>query len=51
MSFWTTLQGSGNVGDNIASTEGTITDLDGANVRHEEVTTSMWTKLAVVVGR
>ena len=34
ISFSTTRQGGGNVGYNIASTEGKITDLDGANVRH-----------------
>ena len=50
MSFWTTHQDGGNVGLNIASTEGIITALDGANVRHEEVTTVTQTKLAFVVG-
>ena len=39
------------MGENIASTTGTITDLDGANVRHKEFTTAIRTKLAVVVGR
>ena len=37
MSFCTTHQGGGNVVENIATAEGTITVLDGANVRHEEV--------------
>ena len=39
------------MGENIASTEGTITALDSANVRHKEVTTATRTKLAVVVGK
>ena len=38
------------MGENIASTEGTITNLDGANVRHEEFTTVTRKKIAVVVG-
>ena len=50
MSFWTTRQEGGDVGENIFTTEGTITAMDGANVRHEEVTTAKRTKLAVVVG-
>ena len=50
MSFWTTRQGGSDVGDNIASTEVTITDLDGATTWHEEVTTATQTKLAVMVG-
>ena len=48
--FCKTRQGGGDVGDNIASTEGKIVSLDGANVRHEEVKTATRTKLAVVVG-
>ena len=50
MSFWTTFQGSGETGDNISSTESTITALDCANIRLEEVTTATQTKLVVVVG-
>ena len=50
MSFWKTRQGGGNVGENIATTDGTITALGGANVRHKEVTTETRKKLAVVVG-
>ena len=50
MSFWTTRQGGGDVGENISTMEGTITALDGANIRHEEVTSATQTKLAVVVG-
>ena len=50
MSFWTTRQGGGDMGEKIASTEGTITTLDGANVRNEEVTSMTRTKLAIVVG-
>ena len=38
------------MGENITTTEGMITALDGANVRHKEVTTAAQTKLAVVVG-
>ena len=38
------------MGENIASVEGTITSLDGANVRPEEVTTATRTKLVVMVG-
>ena len=49
VSFWITRQGGGNVGENIAPTEGTIMSLDGANVGHKEVTTMIWTKLTVVV--
>ena len=48
--FCKTRQGGGDVADNIASTEGKIVSLDGANVRHEEVKTATRTKLAVVVG-
>ena len=48
--FWMTRQSGGKVGENIASTKGAITALDGANVRHEEVTSETRTKLAVVVG-
>ena len=50
MSFCTTRHGGSDVGENIATMEDTITALDGANFRHEEVTTTMGTKLAVVVG-
>ena len=50
VSFWTTCQGDGDMGEIVASTEGAIMSLDGANVRHEEVTSTMQTKLAVVVG-
>ena len=50
MYFWTTRQGGGIMEDNIASTEGKITDLDGANARHKEVITAMRPKLAVMVG-
>ena len=49
MSLWMTHQGGSDVGENIATTEGKITVLDGANVRHEEVTTLVRTKLAVVL--
>ena len=38
------------MGENIATTEGTVNALDGANVRHREVTTVMRTKIVVVVG-
>ena len=38
------------MGENIASTEGTITALDGAYIRHEEVTNATRAKLAIVVG-
>ena len=48
--FWTTCQGGSDVGEKIASTEGTITALDGANVRHKDVTTETRKKLVVVVG-
>ena len=51
MSFWTTCQGRCGMGNNIATMEGTITALDGANVRHEEVATATGMKLAVVVGQ
>ena len=50
VSFWTTRQGGGDMGENIASTEGTITAVDGANVKHNEVMTVTLTKLVVVVG-
>ena len=36
--------------EKIASTEGTTTALDGANIRHKDVTTATRTKLVVVVG-
>ena len=49
MYFWMTRQGGGDVIENIASTEGTITALDGASVRHEGVTTVTQMKLAVAV--
>ena len=48
--FWTTCQGGGDMGEKIASTEETTMDLDGINIRHDEVTTEMRTKLAVLVG-
>ena len=50
VSSCTTRQGGSDVGETIASTEGMITSLDGANVRHKEVTTGTRMKLAVVVG-
>ena len=50
VSFWTTHQGGGNVGENIASTEGAIMAMGGANVRHKEVTSATQTNFAVVVG-
>ena len=50
VSFCTIRQGDGDVGENIASTEGDITVLDIANVRHEEVMYATWTNNAVVVG-
>ena len=50
VSFCTTRQGGGNVENNIASTEGEITALGGANVRNKEVTSVTRMKLAVVVG-
>ena len=49
VSFWMTRQGGSNEGENIYSMEGTITALDGANVRHEEVKTATRTILAAVV--
>ena len=49
VSFWTTRQDGGNVGEKIASTEGAITALDSAKVRHEEVTSVTQKKLAVMV--
>ena len=50
VSFWTTCQDGGNVGENIASTEEATTALDSANVSNEEVTSTTRTKLAAVVG-
>ena len=50
ISFWTTFQSGGDVGDNISTTEGTITALDGSNIRHKEVRTLLRMKIAVVVG-
>ena len=50
LSFWSTRQGGGVLGDEIAETEGKITALDGAGVRHKEVTLATRVKLAVVVG-
>ena len=47
--FWTTRQGGGNMGENIASTEEAITALVGANVWHKEVTSATRTKFEVVV--
>ena len=38
------------MGENIATTEGTITALGGANIRHKEVTTVTRKKLAVLLG-
>ena len=49
ISLWTTCQGGSDMGDNIASTEGTINALDRVTTRHEEVTTATRTKLAVMV--
>ena len=50
LSFWSTPQGGGVLGEEIAEMEGKITALEGANVRHEEVTSATRVKLAVVVG-
>ena len=50
LSFWSTRQGAGVLGEEIAETEGLITALDGTNVRQEEVTSATRVKLAVVVG-
>ena len=50
LSFWSTRQGGGVLGEEIAETEGKITALDGANVRHKEVTSATGVKLAVLVG-
>ena len=50
MKFCTTFRGGGNVGENIATTEGTVTTLDGANGRNEEVTTATRNKLVVILG-
>ena len=50
LSFWSTRQGTGVLGEEITETEGKITALDGTNVRHEEVTSATRVKLAVVVG-
>ena len=50
LSFWSTRQGVGVLGEEIAETEGMITALDGTNVRQEEVTSANRVKLAVVVG-
>ena len=47
--LWTTRQDGSNMGGNTVSTEGVITALDSANVRHEEVTYATRTKLAVVI--
>ena len=48
--FWLTRQGGGVLGEEITETEGKITALDGANVRHEEIMSATRVKLAVVVG-
>ena len=40
MLLWATVQGGGDIGENISTIEGTITALDGANFRHKEVTTT-----------
>ena len=48
--LWSTWQGAGVLGEEIAETEGKITALDGTDVRHEEVTSATWVKLAVIVG-
>ena len=40
MPLWATVQGGGDIGENISTIEGTITALDGANVSHKEVTTT-----------
>ena len=50
VSFWTTRQDGGDVGENIASTEEATTSLDGANASYKEVTSATQTKLAVVIG-
>ena len=50
LSFWLTRQGGGVLGEEISETEGKITAIDGANVRHKEVTSATQVKLAVVVG-
>ena len=50
LSFWLMRQGGGVLGEEIAETEGKITALDGANVRHEVVMSATRVKLTVVVG-
>ena len=50
LSFWSMRQGGGVLGEEIAETEGKITALDGANVRHEVVMSATRVKLTVVVG-
>ena len=50
LSFWSTRQGAGILGEEIAETEGEITALDGTNVRHKEVTLATQVKIVVVVG-
>ena len=50
LSFWLTRQVGGVLGEEIAETEGKITALGGANVRHKEVTSATRVKLAVIVG-
>ena len=50
LSFWSTRQGAGVLGEEIAGTEGMITAMDGTNVRQEEVTSATRMKLTVVVG-
>ena len=50
LSFWSTRQGAGVLGEEIVETEGMITTLDRTNVREEEVTSATRVKLAVLVG-
>ena len=50
LSFWSTRQGGGDIGENIAETQGRVAALDGTNVRHNEVTSAMRMRLAVVSG-
>ena len=50
LSLWSTRQGGGVLGEEISETEGNITALDGANVRHKEVMSATRVELAVVVG-
>ena len=50
LSFWSRRQGGGVLGYEIVETEEHIIVLDRVNVWHEEVTSAMRVKLAVVVG-